>query len=89
MQRLFAAVLAVACVVGSTPSFARDANPYSYTAPQGYSGYAYAPGYGHAPGYGARSPPVIPPSARGTAARPALGTVLALPPDLAGFAPGI
>jgi hypothetical protein len=83
MQRLFAAVLAVACVVGSTPSFARDANPYSYTAPQGYSGYAYAPGYG------ARSPPVIPPSARGTAARPALGTVLALPPDLAGFAPGI
>jgi hypothetical protein len=26
MQRLFAVVLAVACVVGSTPSFARGAN---------------------------------------------------------------
>jgi hypothetical protein len=60
MQRLFAAVLAVTCVVGSTPSFARNADPYFYTAPQGYAGYApqgYAgySGYAYAPGYGSRS----------------------------------
>jgi hypothetical protein len=52
MQRLFAAVLAVTCVVGSTPSFARTAEPYFYAARQGYAGYS---GYAYAPGYGARS----------------------------------
>jgi hypothetical protein len=48
MQRLFAAVIALACVVASTPSFAR-------------AGFAHGPGFAHRSGRGGfvRNPTIL------------------------------
>jgi hypothetical protein len=48
MHRLFAAMLALTCVVGSAPSFAR-------------AGFAHGPGFAHEPGRGGfgRNPTIL------------------------------